>query len=49
MRGCMIKVDLYVQFFEIGKLIVSYVVVKVIDLIFVDYKKGDVVVGMLFW
>ncbi len=35
--------------FEIGKPIVSHVVAKVIDSTLADYKKGDVVVGMLPW
>lgn len=49
MRGRMTKADSYVQPFEIGKLIVSHVVAKVIDSTLADYKKGDVVVGMLPW
>ena len=49
MRGRMTKADSYVQPFEIGKPIVSHVVAKVIDSTLADYKKGDVVVGMLPW
>ncbi len=45
----MTKADSYVQPFEIGNSLLAMSLQKQIDSTLADYKKGDVVVGMLPW